>query len=86
METTILYIDDEISNLTNFKFVFRKHYNIHLAETVEEGFEIIRNTEIHLRKLSLSGNGGFNSSPPSSPGLPSLTSSLICINKIGGKL
>lgn len=46
--SSILYIDDEISNLTNFKFVFRKHYNIFLAETVQEGFDIIANNEIHL--------------------------------------
>ena len=46
--SSVLYIDDEVSNLTNFKFVFRKHYNIHLAENVEEAFEIIQENEIHL--------------------------------------
>lgn len=46
--SSILYIDDEVSNLTNFKFVFRKHYNIYLAESAEEGFEILKQHKVHL--------------------------------------
>ena len=46
--SSILYIDDEVSNLTNFKFVFRKYYDIHLAESAEEGFEILKDNKVHL--------------------------------------
>ncbi|MGB0524836.1 MAG: hybrid sensor histidine kinase/response regulator [Flammeovirgaceae bacterium] len=47
-KSSILYIDDEVSNLTNFKFVFRKYYDIHLAESAEEGFELLKEHKVHL--------------------------------------
>ena len=44
----ILYIDDEPENLTSFKFVFRKHYDIYLASSASEGMEILRNTDCQV--------------------------------------
>ena len=47
-EKHILYLDDEKENLEGFKFVFRKEYNIHLASSVKEAFEILRTQPIRL--------------------------------------
>ncbi|MEM1136391.1 MAG: response regulator [Bacteroidota bacterium] len=45
---SILYVDDEESNLRIFKTAFRRHYNIFIAATVEEGIDILTKNEIHL--------------------------------------
>ncbi|MDH5366826.1 MAG: response regulator [Cyclobacteriaceae bacterium] len=44
----ILYIDDEQDNLDVFESTFWKDYNLHLAKSAEEGFEILDKEEIHL--------------------------------------
>jgi serine phosphatase RsbU (regulator of sigma subunit) len=45
---SILYVDDEVDNLTVFKSTFRREYNIHLAESGAEGMEILKNNDIQL--------------------------------------
>jgi signal transduction histidine kinase/FixJ family two-component response regulator len=43
----ILYIDDEIDNLVAFKSAFRREYNVHTAESGQEGLQILdSNSEI----------------------------------------
>lgn len=44
----ILYIDDEPDNLTVFKSAFRRHYNIHLANSAEEGMAVLNQADIQL--------------------------------------
>lgn len=44
----VLYVDDEESNLRIFKTAFRRHYNVYIAATVEEGINILTENEIHL--------------------------------------
>jgi two-component system, sensor histidine kinase and response regulator len=44
----ILYIDDEEKNLTSFKAVFRKEYQIYVAKSAQEGIEIMEKNPIHL--------------------------------------
>ncbi|UZR94994.1 response regulator [Chondrinema litorale] len=44
----VLYVDDEESNLRIFKTAFRRHYNVFIAVTVEEGIDILTENEIHL--------------------------------------
>lgn len=44
----ILYVDDEKENLTNFKYVFRRDYEIHLAASATEAYEIMHRYEIHV--------------------------------------
>lgn len=44
----ILYVDDERENLTNFKYVFRKSYEIFLALSAEEAYRILRKHDIQL--------------------------------------
>jgi signal transduction histidine kinase len=44
----ILYIDDEPENLTSFKFVFRKHYDVFLASSAMEGMEILKKEDVQL--------------------------------------
>ncbi len=44
----ILYVDDEVENLTVFKFAFRKHYKIFVASSAEEGMEILRHNQIKI--------------------------------------
>lgn len=42
----LLYVDDELNNLVSFKATFRQHYNVHIAQSAEEGMEILRTTSI----------------------------------------
>ena len=44
----ILYVDDEVGNLTAFKASFRRDYNIHIAESPIEGKEILQNNDIEI--------------------------------------
>jgi signal transduction histidine kinase len=39
---SILYIDDEVENLRGFQFLYKNIYNIYLAQSAEEGFEILK--------------------------------------------
>jgi signal transduction histidine kinase len=45
---SILYVDDEVSNLTVFKNTFRRDYNIFTAETAKEGLQILDKEKIDL--------------------------------------
>ncbi len=47
-QINVLYIDDEKSNLTTFKAAFRRDFNIFIAESADNGFEIMKNNEIHV--------------------------------------
>lgn len=47
-KTSILYIDDEPENLSGFKYIYRKDYDIHLARTAEEGLDILRKNQIQV--------------------------------------
>ncbi len=44
----ILYVDDEHDNLTAFKAVFRRHYQIFLAESGAEAIQILEREKIDL--------------------------------------
>lgn len=44
----VLYIDDEVHNLTSFRACFRRIFNIYTAESAEEGRKIIQLHEIHV--------------------------------------
>ena len=44
----ILYVDDEQENLDVFYFTFMKYYEIFLANSAEEGMEILRKEDIKL--------------------------------------
>ncbi len=44
----ILYVDDEPDNLTVFKAAFRRHYNIHIANSAREGMAILSQSDIQL--------------------------------------
>ena len=46
--SSILYVDDEESNLRIFKSSFRRHYVIFTAISGKEGLEILENNEIQL--------------------------------------
>lgn len=41
----MLYVDDEVENLTGFRIVFRKDYDIQLASSAKEGLEILENQQ-----------------------------------------
>jgi response regulator RpfG family c-di-GMP phosphodiesterase len=43
----VLYVDDEINNLTTFKANFRNEFNVFTVESPDEGLEILKNNEIH---------------------------------------
>lgn len=44
----ILYVDDEQDNLDVFESTFWKDYNLHLAKSAKEGFEILDKVDIDL--------------------------------------
>lgn len=46
----VLYVDDEIDNLNAFKAVFRRDFEVFVAESADEGMKIIENKEndIHI--------------------------------------
>ncbi len=48
MTPTILYVDDEQDNLVSFKAVFRRQYNILIAESAAEALEILSKEAIGL--------------------------------------
>lgn len=44
----ILYLDDEVQNLSAFKASFRRYYEIHIASNAAEAISILQEKEIHL--------------------------------------
>ncbi len=44
----ILYVDDEIGNLTAFKAAFRREFNVFIAESAKEGTNILEQNEIEI--------------------------------------
>ncbi len=44
----VLYIDDEVNNLTAFKANFRKLYDIYTAESAAEGRKILERVDIEI--------------------------------------
>jgi len=44
----ILYVDDEEPNLISFRYLFKKNFEIHLANSAEEGLDILKNEQIHI--------------------------------------
>lgn len=44
----ILYVDDEVENLTAFKAVFRRIYDIDIANSAQEGLEILSQNEYDI--------------------------------------
>lgn len=44
----VLYIDDEVHNLTSFRASFRRMFNVFTAESSEEGRSIIEFHDIHV--------------------------------------
>jgi len=44
----VLYVDDEVSNLTAFKASFRRVFDIHLAESAKDGINILNTRPIEV--------------------------------------
>jgi PAS domain S-box-containing protein len=44
----LLYVDDDQENLDSFKAVFRRDYNIHIANSAKEAMDILKQTPIHV--------------------------------------
>ncbi|GAB4132543.1 MAG: response regulator [Raineya sp.] len=44
----VLYVDDEPRNLSSFKSVFRRHYEVYLANSAEEGINIMEQVPVQL--------------------------------------
>jgi response regulator RpfG family c-di-GMP phosphodiesterase len=44
----VLYVDDEVSNLTGFRANFRRHYTVFTASSAKEAEEILAANEIHV--------------------------------------
>ncbi|MGI8950021.1 MAG: response regulator [Chitinophagaceae bacterium] len=48
MFINVLYIDDEPHNLNSFKASFRRDFHVFIAESAEEGKEILERENIHV--------------------------------------
>lgn len=44
----VLYVDDEVGNLTSFKATFRKNFNVFVAESAAEGEKILAENPIEI--------------------------------------
>lgn len=44
----VLYIDDEVNNLHAFKALFRKDYDIFIAESAEAGTQLLAEEQVHV--------------------------------------
>ena len=44
----ILYVDDEVSNLSAFKASYRRIYNVFVAESAEEGKKILEENDVEI--------------------------------------
>lgn len=44
----VLYVDDEVFNLSSFKANFRKDFNVFLADSAEQAYEVLNDNEIHV--------------------------------------
>jgi len=44
----VLYVDDEVGNLSAFKASYRRNYNIFLAESAKEGRKLLGENDIHI--------------------------------------
>ena len=45
---SILYVDDEVNNLSSFRATFRRDYKIFLAESAKEGRKLLGEEEINI--------------------------------------
>ncbi len=44
----ILYIDDERENLTGFRYVFKRYFNVHTASSAKEGLKILKQVPVKV--------------------------------------
>lgn len=44
----VLYVDDEVGNLTAFKAAFRRDFNVFIAESAKKGLEILKENEVEV--------------------------------------
>ncbi len=61
-QTTILYVDDEDVNLTLFKIVFKKKFNVITALSGEEGLEKLKsnpNVSVVISDMKMPGMNGI---------------------------
>ena len=47
-KNNILYVDDEVNNLTSFRAALRRNYNVFTAQSGEEGLEIFSHNDIQV--------------------------------------
>jgi len=48
VKINVLYIDDEVNNLTAFKATYRRIYNIYTAESAKDGRAILNENDIEI--------------------------------------
>ena len=45
---SILYVDDESGNLISFEYLFQEHYQVHIADSAQAGYELVQMHDIPL--------------------------------------
>ncbi len=48
MKPKILYVDDEMENLTSFKYLFKKDFDLELSSSARDALELLQETEFHI--------------------------------------
>jgi len=48
VKINVLYVDDELGNLRAFKALFRRDFNVFIAESADEGYEIVKKNKIEI--------------------------------------
>ena len=48
LKANILYVDDDIENLSSFRALFRREYNIFTASSAKKGLEILSQKEVQV--------------------------------------
>ena len=48
MKKAVLYVDDNVHNLNSFRATFRRDYDVHIAESAKEGFDILEKIPIKI--------------------------------------
>lgn len=58
----VLYVDDEINNLSSFKANFRNEFNVFTVSSPEEGLKVLESNEIHaiITDQYLQGTSGVD--------------------------
>lgn len=48
LKPNVLFVDDEVFNLSSFRANFRKDFNVFLADSAEQAYQVLNENEVHV--------------------------------------